>query len=269
LVANRQAALIALGQHRSSDARFVRVSCYTRHLGTFVYSGLVLFLAYFVRGMAGFGSGLIAVPLLSLVSPVTAVVPLVVSLDYLGSASQGIKNLGRIAWKEQLALVPFMLVGVGLGLYVLEFISTAELARGLGAFVIVYAVYQVLPLPPLRGSRIFAITCGLLGGLVGTLFGSGGPFYVIYLNLRDLEKRTFRATFAFNFLIDGGIRLIAFVVLGLFGWETLVSTAGALPIVAAGLFLGGHVHTRFSQRTFVWLITVLLIGTGVGLLLKG
>src|SRR5262249_44502311 len=67
------------------DARFVRVSCYTRHLDSFVYSGLVLFLAYFVRGMAGFGSGLIAVPLLSLVSPVTAVVPLVVSLDYLGS----------------------------------------------------------------------------------------------------------------------------------------------------------------------------------------
>ena len=57
----------------------------------------MLFLAYFVRGMAGFGSGVIAVPLLSLVSPVTAVVPLVVSLDYFGSASQGIKNLGRIA----------------------------------------------------------------------------------------------------------------------------------------------------------------------------
>ena len=61
-----------------------------------MYSGLVLFLAYFVRGTAGFGSGLIAVPLLSFVAPVTAVVPLVVSLDYLGSASQGIKNLGQI-----------------------------------------------------------------------------------------------------------------------------------------------------------------------------
>jgi uncharacterized membrane protein YfcA len=229
----------------------------------------VLFLAYFVRGMAGFGSGLIAVPLLSLVSPVTAVVPLVVSLDYVGSASQGIKNLGQIAWKEQLALVPFMLVGVGLGLYVLQSAPTAALGRALGAFVIVYAVYQVLPLPVLRGSRLFAIVCGLLGGLVGTLFGSGGPFYVIYLNLRNLEKTAFRATFALNFLIDGGIRLVAYVVLGLFRWETLLSTAGALPIVAAGLFLGGHIQTRFSQRTFVWVISLLLIGTGVGLLLKG
>ncbi|HWN13915.1 MAG TPA: sulfite exporter TauE/SafE family protein [Candidatus Dormibacteraeota bacterium] len=238
-------------------------------MDTLVYSGLVLFLAYFVRGMAGFGSGLIAVPLLSFVSPVTAVVPLVVSLDYLGSASQGIKNLHQIAWKEQLALVPFMLVGVGLGLYLLQAVPTAALARALGAFVIVYAVYQVLPLPALRGSRLFAIGCGLLGGLVGTLFGSGGPFYVIYLNLRNLEKTTFRATFASNFLIDGGIRLVAYVVLGLFRWETLVSMAGALPIVAAGLFLGGRMQARFSQRVFVWLISALLIASGAGLLFKG
>jgi uncharacterized membrane protein YfcA len=238
-------------------------------LDTFVYSGLVLFLAYFVRGMAGFGSGLIAVPLLSLVLPVTAVVPLVVSLDYLGSASQGIKNLDQIAWKEQLALVPFMLVGVGLGLYLLQAVPTAALARALGAFVIVYALYQVLPLPALRGSRLFAIACGLLGGLIGTLFGSGGPFYVIYLNLRNLEKTTFRATFASNFLIDGGIRLVAYVILGLFRWETLVSMAGALPIVVAGLFLGGHIQTRFSQRVFVWLISALLMASGAGLLFTG
>jgi hypothetical protein len=238
-------------------------------LDTLVYSGLVLFLAYFVRGMAGFGSGLIAVPLLSLVLPVTAVVPLVVSLDYLGSASQGIKNLDQIAWKEQLALVPFMLVGVGLGLYLLQAVPTAALSRALGAFVIVYAVYQVLPLPALRGSRLFAIACGLLGGLIGTLFGSGGPFYVIYLNLRNLKKTTFRATFASNFLIDGGIRLVAYVILGLFRWETLVSMAGALPIVVAGLFLGGHIQTRFSQRVFVWLISALLMASGAGLLFKG
>ncbi|HTG11235.1 MAG TPA: sulfite exporter TauE/SafE family protein, partial [Candidatus Eisenbacteria bacterium] len=62
-------------------------------LETAVYSGLVVFLAYWVRGMAGFGSGLIAVPLLTLMWPVTLVVPVVVALDYLGSASQGIGNV--------------------------------------------------------------------------------------------------------------------------------------------------------------------------------
>ncbi|HEX4994689.1 MAG TPA: hypothetical protein VFX87_06960 [Methylomirabilota bacterium] len=66
-----------------------------------VYSGLVVVLAYWVRGMAGFGSGLIAVPLLSLMWPVTLVVPIVVALDYLGSASQGIKSADQVAWGER------------------------------------------------------------------------------------------------------------------------------------------------------------------------
>src|SRR5438128_11360525 len=87
---------------------------------TVVYAALVLFVAYLVRGIAGFGSGLIAVPLLTLVSPVPVVVPLVVSLDYIGSASQGIKHRGHIAWKEQLLLVPCMLMGIGLRLFLLR-----------------------------------------------------------------------------------------------------------------------------------------------------
>lgn len=72
-----------------------------------MYSALVVLRAYWVRGMASFGSGLVAVPLLTLMWPVTLVVPVVVALDYLGSASQGIKNVGQelrsgpaSAWNE-------------------------------------------------------------------------------------------------------------------------------------------------------------------------
>lgn len=232
------------------------------------YSGLVLLLAYIVRGIAGFGSGLIAVPLLSLVFPVTTVVPIVVSLDYVGSASQGIKNLEQIAWREQLVLIPFMLLGIGLGLFVLGAVPAAVLPKALGGFVIIYAIYQMLPLPALRGSRLVASGCGLLGGLIGTLFGTGGPFYAIYFNLRALQKSVFRATFATNFLIDGGVRLAAYAVMGLFRWETLLYLLAALPIAGAGLYIGGHMHAGFSQQAFVRLISLLLLGSGLGLLLK-
>jgi uncharacterized membrane protein YfcA len=100
------------------------------------------------------------------------VVPVVVSLDYVGSASQGVRNVGRVAW------------GVAMGLLVLRGVPTAVLSGALGGFVIAYAFYQLLPLPPLRGSRVSAISCGLMGRLVGTPFGTGGPFYAIYFNLR-------------------------------------------------------------------------------------
>jgi hypothetical protein len=161
-----------------------------------------------------------------------------------------------------------MLVGIGVGLLVLHAIPSTILGKVLGGFVLVYAAYQLLPLPALYGSRLFAVVCGCLGGLVGTLFGTGGPFYVMYLKLRDLDKSVFRATFATNFLIDGAIRLVSYALIGLWHWQLLAYLLVALPIVGAGLYLGGRIHTRVSQQAFVRFISLLLLGSGVTLLLK-
>lgn len=237
-------------------------------LETAAYSGAVVFLAYLVRGIAGFSEGLIAVPLLTLVSPLTAVVPVVVSLDYIGSASQSVRNLHDIAWREQAVLLPFMLIGILGGLYLFTVAPTWVLAKTLGVLVIAFGIYQLLPLPvalrPARGSRIAATYCGVLGGLLGT----GGPFYAIYLNWRALDRTAFRATFALNFLIDGGVRLIAYAVMGLLSLETFLHIAAALPIAAAGLFAGGRIQMDLSQRTFVQIIGMLLLGGGIALLLR-
>ena len=231
-------------------------------------AAVIVFLAYTVRGIAGFGSALIAVPLLAFMFPVQIVVPVVVFLDYIGSASQGLQNRQLIAWREQLPLIPFTFVGVGVGLYLFSTLDPASLAKALGGFVIIYAIYQLLPLPDLRGPRAMAAPCGFAGGLLGALFGTGGPFYVIYLGLRNLEKGAFRATFALNFLIDGAIRLAAYATFGFFQPKIVLSMLAALPIIALGLWLGGRVHADMSQRAYAKLISVLLLGSGVTLLLK-
>jgi uncharacterized membrane protein YfcA len=233
------------------------------------FSAAVIFLAYMVRGIAGFGSGLISVPLLALVFPVQAVVPIIVLLDYVGSASQGIRNREAVAWREQLPLIPFTCVGVALGLTALKAMTSTSLAQALGAFVIVYAIYQLLPLPQLRGSRLFAVPCGFVGGLIGTLFGAGGPLYIIYFGLRELTKTQMRATFAVNFLIDGGIRLVAYALFGFFGSrEVLFAILSALPVAAAALWLGGRVHSTMSRESYARLISGLLVLSGTALLLR-
>ena len=55
----------------------------------------IVLIAYLVRGICGFGSGLIAIPVLSLMFPLKVAVPLVVMLDYLASAGQevSLRNL--------------------------------------------------------------------------------------------------------------------------------------------------------------------------------
>jgi hypothetical protein len=104
---------------------------------------------------------------------------------------------------------------------------------------------------------------------VGTLFGTGGPFYAIYFNLRGLDKSAFRATFATNFLIDGGVRLAGYAAAGLLGWTTLSWLVLALPFMVTGLYVGSRIHLGLSQRAFVRLVSLILVASGAALLIRG
>ncbi len=233
-----------------------------------LFPAAVIFFAYIIRGMAGFGSALIAVPLLAFVYPLTIVVPLVVLLDYVSSAIHGIQYREAIQWKDILPLLPFALSGIGVSLYVMEFIDARSLTVALGVFVILFALYQLLPVNFCKASRSTAMPAGFFGGFFGTLFGTGGPCYVIYLNLRKLDKAAFRASFASIFLIDGAMRLIGYTLKGLYNFEMLIMLLFAGPIAGIGLYLGGSIHTALGREIFVKLISVLLLGSGTALLIR-
>lgn len=235
---------------------------------TVVYSVAVVAVAYLVRGIAGFGSALIAVPLLALMFPITVVVPLVVFLDFLGSLGQGVKNRQEIAWRELLPIFPFSFLGVIVALYLFRTVDSSALAKGLGLFVLAFAVYQLLPLPEMRGSRWFAAPAGIFGGLLGTLFGTGGPFYVIYLTLRGLHKSAFRPSFATNFLIEGVVRLSGYVIAGFMSAAWIESFLIAFPAAAIALYVGGRIHMRMTQQSFKRIISVLLVCSGSALLFR-
>lgn len=236
----------------------------------FVFCFSVIAVAYLVRGIAGFGSGLIAIPLLLLLSlPIVLVVPLIVALDYLASASQGIKNRRAIAWRAIWPLLPFTVLGVALALYLFQTIDATRLRRGLAVFIILYAVYTLLAKPPQQvHTHWWAVPAGAFGGLIGTLFGTGGPFYVIYLQLRRLDKTPFRATFATIFLIDGANRIAGYLFSGFFTLEFLWLLIVLLPVMGLSLYLGGQIHLTFSQEVFKRAISVLLVISGIALLLK-
>lgn len=232
------------------------------------YLVLVIFAAYFIRGLTGFGSALVAVPLLVLVLPLKLVVPVVVLLDYLAAMSHGIRHFRHIQWRDLLPVLPFTLAGIVIALFLLEQVEAGLLTDALGLFIIGYAIYSLLPLPPLHGSRLWAAPLGSLTGLVGTVFGTGGPFIVIYLTLRDLSKQAFRGTLATLFAIDGGMRLVGFTASGFYQRDNLLLVLAALPIMALGLYAGGHIHTSLSRQSFVRLVAVVLIASGASLLLK-
>jgi hypothetical protein len=133
----------------------------------------IIFISYVIKGLSGFGSGLIAVPLLAFFLPITFIVPLLGLLSYSGTIAQSVQLRRQVEWHDILPLLPFSLAGISLAVWLLVNLDPQSLVRGLALFVVAYSVYALLPIPALRGSRWWAIPAGSLGGIVGALFGTG------------------------------------------------------------------------------------------------
>ena len=65
---------------------------------TYLAAFLILLLAYFLRGITGFGSGLIAIPLLAHILPLTFVVPMVLVLDFVASIVLSSRKHMQVRW---------------------------------------------------------------------------------------------------------------------------------------------------------------------------
>ena len=230
----------------------------------------IVVLAYFIRGIAGFGSGLIAVPLLALFLPLTFVVPLILLLDLTASLVMGGLDLQRVQWREVGMLIPFSLIGVIVGTQLLVNLPLTPMLLILAAFILVFAIRSLLNLKGEKPvSAWWAIPASFTGGTVGGLFGTGGPPYVIYLNHRIQNKTLLRATFSALFFIEGAVRIATFFIAGLLMAQTVWWNAlFALPLMLGALWLGGHVHTGLTQAHMTRLIGVLLLLASVSLTLK-
>lgn len=236
-----------------------------------LYAAAVLLAAYFIRGISGFGSGLVAVPLLAMQLPLTFVVPLILLTDFTASLVLGGLHFDKVAWPEIRRLLPAGLIGVAAGTLLLVSLPKTPMLIGLGTFVILFALRNLVfaGRPPRPIAAWWAWPAGLTGGTVGALFGTGGPSYVIYLSHRLADKGQLRATFSGLFFIEGLARIGSFTLSGLLldlrlFWAYLAAT----PVALVALWLGSHVHARLSNDQMMRAISLILLGSGVSLYIK-
>ncbi|MGB9129757.1 MAG: sulfite exporter TauE/SafE family protein [Thiobacillus sp.] len=238
--------------------------------GHLASAAAILLAAYFIRGITGFGSGLIAVPLLALFLPLKFVVPLILLLDFTASIVIGGFNFKRVKWDEIGVLIPFGVVGVVLGTSLLVSLPPEPMLITLAGFVFVFAVRSILNIRSDKPiSRGWAVPASLTGGTVGALFGTGGPPYVIYLTHRIHDKSDLRATFSALFFTEGVTRIASFLVAGLLMTSQVwIAYFAALPLILGALYLGGRVHVGLTPLQMTRLVGVLLLVSSVSLLFK-
>jgi uncharacterized membrane protein YfcA len=245
-------------------------------LSTFGIASYVLILAgaFTVRSAAGFGAGLIAIPMLALILPVSTAVSVASIFTTLTSVQQVSRQWRQVAWRQFILIFSYSMVGIGLGLYFIKLLNEDVMRHGLGIFMILYSLYALLSTGtafyvPSRWHRMVGAGVGIVGGLCSALFGAGaGPIYVVYFDILRLEKAVFRATMSAVVVLGGAARIAGYESDGFYGVSTLGLLAIGLPSVVVGSWLGDRVVNRLSARSFSRLVAGIMLVSGVTLLVR-
>lgn len=226
--------------------------------------------AYVIFGIAGFGTALVAGPVLLHYMPLSQVIPLLVLLDCVAAFGRLARSYKNVVHAELFRLVPFMALGSVAGIVILLSTQADALLLMMGCFVTLYAVYALFtPRPKTVLPTAWAMPLGVSGGLVGALFGSGGFLYAIYLNGRLQTKEKAGATQSTLIGISTLVRLTMLTLAGTYTDLSLwVMALYLLPALIVGLWAGNHITLRVSRETFIRVVNVILLASGAMLIYR-
>lgn len=238
-----------------------------------------VFAAQVVKGVTGFGGALVAVPVFAwLWGPVEAVL-MVGAVDWFG----GLVLLPRV-WRQLhpgllAALFLPLVAGQALGTRLLTWLPEATVAGAMGAMVAAFALsmlwrpvragwgeHDALP-SPASAVLVQGAGAAALGGLLAGLVGAGGPPIIVH------ARRWFTDTF-------GRAQLIGVFWLGATSLVLQLLARGADPGVLAerlpwlllplviGSATGQWLAGRLSREAFGRIVGVVLLGSGLGLLVR-
>lgn len=235
--------------------------------------GLVSFVAWFLSMLAGGGSPLVLMPLISLLFGVQAVAPAITTGLIVGNAQRSLFFRESINWTVTLWYVPGAIVGAILGAYWLNYLHADWLQIVLGMSLLLMVIHYLLSQQLLsQQEQTFLVKAwyflplAFLNAIASALIGSTGPILnPIYLNY-GLEKEALIATKSLNKTVLHIIKILAYGTLGSLDYRYL---AYGLVIGLAAIpanWLGKKLLQNVSNEQFRHLVFGFVAISGVFML---
>jgi uncharacterized membrane protein YfcA len=218
-----------------------------------------------LQAAVGFGFGLVAVALLSLVFEIKEAAVLLV----LAGLSLNLYVLYRLRahfrFERMLPFLVAAVVGVPVGVIFLVHADVVLLKQVLGGLLLLSCLQRAIP--HLSGHRwdpvAIGVPCGLFSGALAGAFGTGGPPAVAYVASQNFDKFRWVATMQAVFGITALIRLFTLGAGGMLSMRLVgLSACGALGAVL-GARWGLLLLKRISPPRLKWAVTILLLLLGV------
>ncbi|KHK01621.1 sulfite exporter TauE/SafE family protein [Desulfovibrio sp. TomC] len=228
------------------------------------------FCAGFTQGLAGFGSSLVALPLLAQVFDLKLAVPVCLFLSLSVNSVMVSRLRGHIQFGPLALLLVSSLPGMPLGVYALRAVSGDWLKTVLAVAIFVFVANEC------RGVRCAApagrgwgVAAGFVAGCTGGALGINGPPIVAWMSRLGLDRNALRATLVSYFLLAGCGVVTSQFLAGLVTGPVLIRAAVALPALGLGIAAGVGLCGRISEAAFRRVALFVLGGTAASLLFQG
>lgn len=228
--------------------------------------------AFFLKGLIGFGPALIFIPVGALIFNPQSIIVASSFLDLIAGVImwRSVKSVQSVPFL--LGIVAAMAIGTIAGVFLLSYFPTETFKILLGIVVFIlgmwFAVFRTketydrlqnqLPEKCSRKDIGYAGLAGMSGGL----FGISGPPIIWHLG-KQFQMSVIRDLLIVFFVFAAIARVILFSAAGMVTHETMLFTAAGIPGLLIGLYLGTRVFLRINESVFSKTAGVALIAFAI------
>lgn len=228
---------------------------------------MIYLLSGCIQGLTGFGSALIAIPLLSFLIDVKVAVPLTILNGLFITTYLALQLRSHLDYKKILPLLLGAVPGLFSGVILFKNINAEFIKLLLGAVLILYGAYCLWLKPKaIDPPVIWAYIAGFLTGLITIVLSAGGPPTIIYTTLNSWKKEVIKATLTGFFTVNAYLAVTAQALGGIITAELLLVLAKTAPFVLIGTVAGTKLTNRINRDMYLRIIYMLLIVMGIMLI---
>jgi uncharacterized membrane protein YfcA len=246
-------------------------------------------LAYLVLGLTGFGSALVAVPLLLLFMPLGQAVPLVLFLDVVALIVFGALNLAHVDWQIWRRMLPSVAVGIVSATLIVKLglLPGSWLLLLLGLYIVWFGASKLrLELKAAKGTPLASAKpaaqagagfwqvapYGWLAGMIEAWFGTCGPIIATGILKQSSNMQLFKATMSAIMLPAALMALLTYLVAhSASAAQTnseVIRAVMLAPVAVAAVWIGNRFAKNVPQPTIRRAVFTLLCISGCVLMFK-
>ncbi len=234
----------------------------------FLIFALIVFAAFFLKAMTGFGPAIVVITFGSILLHPHKLIPLSSMLDFVAGGILFFMEFRKSGWKFYTPIAIVMMAGAVFGGFLLHAVAVDIMKMILSGFILLLGLWFLLQSRFINTSKlkdclpdsVNVVDMGIstLSGILGGFVGISGPPIIWHMG-RHFQKEAFRQALIPIFWGAALMRVITYSSLGMIDFSMLLNGVFLLPFLFLGLWLGNRIFHVLPEKRFRMVVGCVLI----------